>query len=178
MEWQPPGVPPELEPDPHDFLPKRTCQAPAKRILHLGLLAAITASNVIPGLSLRSEKDLTRDLQKYRGASGFVTKTSNIQLPALLHPHTMLEASQCHLLSKDDHFEIIMDLSCSKRVSPCLSNFVLGSLVDLPSPLTMDGIASQLIVHQKGLLLYEILNDAGSITTLECHGYHLPDLKI
>jgi hypothetical protein len=73
---QPPGVPPEPAPDPHDFLPQRTCRAPAKQLLHLGLLAAIAASNAIPTLSLQSKKCLERDLHKYRCASGFVTKTT------------------------------------------------------------------------------------------------------
>jgi hypothetical protein len=121
-----------------------------KRLLHLGLLAAIAASDVIPGLSCRSEKDLKQDLQKYRGASGFVTKTSNIQPPALSCLHTMLEALQCHLLSKDDHFEIIMYSGCSESVSPCLTDFVLGSLVDLPSRLSprMESPASLLHIRK------------------------------
>jgi hypothetical protein len=178
MARQSPGIPPEPGPDPHDFLPKTSHRAPATRLLHLGLLAAIAASDAIPALGLTSEKLLKRDLQKYRGASGFVTKTSNIQPPALSRLRTVLEASQCHLLSKDDHFELIVDSGCSKSVSPCLSDFVPGSLVDLPSPLSLDGIAGQLIAHQKGRLKYEILNDAGGITTLECEGYHLPGLKI
>jgi hypothetical protein len=178
MERQPPGAPPEPEPDPHDFLPKRTRRAPAKRLLYLGLLAAIAAGDAIPVLGLKSKKDLKRDLQKYQGASGFVVKTSNIQPPALSRLRTVLEASQCHLLSQDDHFELIVDSGCSKSVSPCLSDFIPGSLVDLPSPLSLDGIAGQLVAHQKGRLQYEILNDAGGVTILECEGYHLPDLKI
>jgi hypothetical protein len=79
---------------------------------------------------------------------------------------------------RDDNFEIVMDFGCSKSISPCTSNFVPGSLVDLPTPLAMDGIAGQLIAHQRGRLQYEILNDAGGVTILECNGYHLPDLKI
>jgi hypothetical protein len=171
-------LPPEPAPDPHDFLPKRTRRAPAKRLLHLGLMAAIAVSDAIPTLNLKSKQDLKRTLRKHRGASGFITKTSSIQPPALSRLRTVLEASQCHLLSKDDHFEVIIDSGCSKSVSPCVADFVPGSLVNLPSPLAMDGIAGQLIAHQTGLLRYEILNDAGGITILECQGYHLPDLKI
>jgi hypothetical protein len=83
LERQPPGVPPEPAPDPHDFLPARTWgRGPAKRLLHLGLLAAIAASDATPTLSLTSEKALKQELCKYRGASGFVTRTSAIQPPA------------------------------------------------------------------------------------------------
>jgi hypothetical protein len=179
MDQQPSRTPPEPAPDPHDFMPQRTRgRAPAKRLLHLGLLAAIAASDAVPTLSLRSEKELKRELRKYRGASGFMTRTASIQPPALSRLRTVLEASQCHLLSNDDNFELIMDSGCSKSVTPCAADFVAGSLVDLSTPLAMDGIAGQLVAHQKGRLRYEILNDAGSITVLECDGYYLPALKI
>ncbi len=147
LELQPPGVPPKPEPDPHDFLPKRTRgKAPAKRLLQLGLLAAIAASDAIPTLNLQSGKALKRDLRRYRCASGFMTKTSNIQPAALSRLRTVLEASQCHMLSKDDHFELIIDSGCSKSVSPCASDFLPGSFVDLPTPLSMDGFLLALVV--------------------------------
>jgi hypothetical protein len=180
MEQQPPiVVPPEPAPDPHDFLPKRTRgRPPAKRLLHLGLLAAIAASDAIPALNLLSDKSLKRELRRYRCASGFMTKTSALQPPALSRLRTVLETSQCHLLSNDDNFELIMDSGCSKSVTPCAADFIPGSLVDLKTPLAMDGIAGQLIAHQKGRLRYEILNDAGGISAIECDGYYLPALKI
>ena len=166
-------------PDPHDYCPARTRgRSPSLRLLHLGLLAAIAASDAVPTLSLASDKALKRDLRKYRGASGFVTKTSNIQPKTMSRLRKALEASPCHLLSEDDTFELIMDSGCSKSVSPHLSDFVPGSLVDLAIPLTMDGIAGQIVAHQKGRLRYEILNDAGEMTVLTCDGYHIPELKI
>jgi hypothetical protein len=176
---QPLRVPSPPPPDPHDFHPRRTRgQPPSKRLLHLGLLAALSVSKAVPTLGLQSDKQLRRDLQKYRGASGFVVCTAAIQSSALSRLRTVLEASQCHLLTKDDTFELIMDSGCLKSVSPCISDFVPESLVDLSTPLSMDGIAGQLIAHQKGRLRYEVLNDAGGITVLECNGYHLPKLKI
>jgi hypothetical protein len=179
LELQPPGVPPKPEPDPHDFLPKRSRgKGPAKRLLQLGLLAAIAASDAIPTLHLQSGKGLKRDLRRYRCASGFMTKTSDIQPASLSRLRTVLEASQCHLLSKDDHFELIMDSGCSKSFSPCESDFLPGSLVDLPTPLSMDGIAGKLVAYQQGRLRFEVLNDAGGVTTLECDGFYLPELQI
>jgi hypothetical protein len=132
----------------------------------------------IPTLDLMSNKTLKQDLHKYCGPSGFVTKTSTIQPNMLSCLRISLEASPCHLLSKDDHFETIMDSGCSKSISPCILDFVPGSLVDLPIPLSMDGIVGTLIAHQKGCLCYEIINNARGVTILECEGYHLPDLKI
>jgi hypothetical protein len=71
-----------------------------------------------------------------------------------------------------------MDSGCSKPVSPCKDDFVHGSLVDLDIPFAMDGIAGQLVAHQKGRLRYEILNNAGGVSILECEGYLLPGLKV
>jgi hypothetical protein len=142
MDQQESCAPQRAAPDPHDYLPQRTRgRGPAARLLHLGLLAAIAASDAVPKLSLQSDKALKRDLHKYRSASGFVTRTSAIQLPALSRLRTVLELSPCHLLTNDDNFELIMDSGCSKSVSPCLADFVPGSLNDLATPLSMDGIA-------------------------------------
>jgi hypothetical protein len=172
-------TPPEPEPDPHDFLPRRTHGVgPPKRLAFLGLLAAIAISDAIPSLGLASAKLLKRDLRKYRGASGFVTQTKAIRPPELARLRTVLESSNCNLLTHDDNFEIIMDSGCSKPVSPCEADFVPGSFVDLDVPLAMDGIAGQLVAHKRGRLRYEILNDTGGVSVIECEGYLLPGLKI
>jgi hypothetical protein len=42
----------------------------------------------------------------------------------------------------------------------------------------MNGIAGQLTAHQKGRLHYEILNNSGSVSVLECDGYYVPESKI
>jgi hypothetical protein len=160
-------VPPEPEPDPHDFLPRRTRGVgPPKRLAFLGLLAAIAISEAIPSLGLTSAKTLKRDLRRYRGASGFVTQTSTIRPPELARLRTVLETSNCNLLTSDDNFELIMDSGCSQPVSPCEDDFVPGSLVDLAVPLAMDGIAGQLVAHKRGRLCYEILNDKGSVSVI------------
>jgi hypothetical protein len=158
------------------FLTQR--RGPSTHLLHLGLLAAIVASDTTPTLSFQSKRALKKDLQKYQGSSGFITRTTAIQPPTLSRLHTVLESLPCHLLTRDNKFELIMDSGCSKSVSPCATNFVPGYLVDLTTPLTMDGITGHLVAHQKGWLQYKVLNDAGGITVLKCDGCHLLDLKI
>jgi hypothetical protein len=64
-----------------------------------------------------------------------------------------------------------MDSGCSKIVSPCASDFVPISLVDLLVPFAVNGIAGQLIAHQKGCLQYKTRNDVGGVTVLKCDGY-------
>ena len=89
-QQQPPGVPPDTEPDPHNFLPRKSSHAPSKILLQLGLMAAIAASDTIPILGLKIDKVIKRDLDKYRSNSGFVTQASNIQPPALSRLITVL----------------------------------------------------------------------------------------
>jgi hypothetical protein len=79
VQQQAPCAPPRAVPDPHAFLPERTQgQGPSTCLLHLGLLAAIAASNATPTLSLQSKRALKKDLQKYWGSSGFITQTAAI----------------------------------------------------------------------------------------------------
>ena len=91
---------------------------------------------------------------------------------------TVLQASQCNLLHQDDHFDLIIDSGCSKIVSPNLNDFIAGSLKNLPIPLAMKGISSQLLAKQKGTIGYKVINDQGGIYVIQCKGYYLPDLKI
>ena len=149
-----------------------------RRLAHLALLAAITTCDSLPTLHLMSSKHLKHRLRHCRTSSGFLTKTRSIQGERLVQLRTVLEESQCHLLHKDDHFEIIIDSGCSKVVSPEKSDFVPGSLVDLPIPLSMDGIAGSLVAKQRGMVRYEVLNDKGDISIITCEGYYLPTLRV
>ena len=178
IEVPPKPPPPEPAPDPNDFVPKRTRgKAPAKRLLQLGLLAAISASETIPELSLATTRALKKDLRKYRTSCGFMTKTHKLKPDELTRLRHVLETSKTSLITPDDYFELILDSGCSKIVTPHLSDFVPGSLSPLETPLSMDGIAGRLVSHQKGRVRYELLNDTGAVSILECEAYHLPDLK-
>ena len=44
--------------------------------------------------------------------------------------------------------------------------------------MAMDGISGLLIATQKGRVRYEVINDAGGFSILECEGYFLPDIKV
>ena len=70
-----------------------------------------------------------------------------------------------------------MDTGCSKICTGHSSDFVKGSLVDLPVPIAMDGVAGLLTSTQKGKVCYEVINDAGGLSVLECEAYYLPRLK-
>ena len=63
-------------------------------------------------------------------------------------------------------------------VSPEQADFLPGSLVNLPIPLLMDGIAGSLIARQKGTVCYEVLNDKGDVSIITCEDYCLPTLRV
>ncbi len=162
--------------DLHQFLPKRSKVSPGKRLLRLGLLAAISMADSIPNIELHQDKALKHDLRRHRGSHGFLM-TANLRSDTLERLRVVLEASKVHLLHDNDYFELIMDTGCSKICTGHSSDFVKGSLVDLPVPITMDGIAGLLTSTQKGTVRYEVINDAGGLSVLECEAYYLPSLK-
>ena len=42
----------------------------------------------------------------------------------------------------------------------------------------LEDIARQFLAKQKGTIRYEVINNQGGISLLQCKGYYLPDLKI
>ena len=142
---QPPDPDPPDNPD--DFMPKRSRgeHIPSCRLLQLALLTAIATSDTIPNT------DLKHYLRSHRNAEGFLV--ADRLTPAYLDRlRAVLEAGECHLIKKDDHFELFFDSGCSKTVSPCKSDFIAGSLMDLVTPLAMEEIAGQFIAQQKGTI--------------------------
>jgi hypothetical protein len=78
----PPLAPPDPDPDPTKFLPKGAQgNVPAKRLLHLALLAVLSTSDAIPELALCSNKQLKRDLRKYRTAKDIQYQTGSVVPP-------------------------------------------------------------------------------------------------
>ena len=143
----------------------------------MALLAAIARSDGTPELSLASNQALKRELRKHRGPSGFLMNGA-IKPVEISRLKTVLQASQCNLLLQDDHLKLIIDSGCSNIVSPSLSDFIPGSLKNLPIPLAMEGISGQLLAKQKLTIRYKVINDQGGIYVLQCEVYYLPDLKI
>ena len=143
----------------------------------MALLAAIASSDGTPKLSLASNQALKRELRKHRGPSGFIM-TGAIKPADISRLKTVLQASQCNLLHQDDHFDLIIDSGCSKIVSPNLNDFIPGSLKNLPIPLCHGRNSRPIACQTKGTIRYEVINDQGGISVLQCEGYYLLDLKI
>jgi hypothetical protein len=162
--------------DPKQFLPKRSKLAPGQRLLRLGLLAAISMADSMPHVDLIQDKTFKRSLRSHRASHGFFI-TANLKTAAIERLRVILDASKVHLLRSEDYFELIMDSGCSKICIGHETDFIPGSLEPLKAPLSMDGIAGMLTSHHKGLVRYEIINDAGGLSVIECEAYLLPSLK-
>jgi hypothetical protein len=162
--------------DSSQFLPKRTKLAPGRHILCLGLLAAVAMADSIPSIDLQAKKHFKKSVRSSRGRHGFLM-TANLKDATIEQLRVVLEASKVHLLQNDDYFELIMDSGCSKICTGHDADFVPGSLVDLHEPMCMDGIAGMLTSHKKGRVRYEVINDSGGLSILECEAYYLPALK-
>ena len=179
-QWVDPR-PPDLDPpdDPADFMPKlsRGKHGLSRRLLALALLVAIAASDTVPYIDLKSERYLKNYLRSHWNAGGFLV-IDRLNPGDLYYICAVVEAGECHLIKKDDNFKLIFDYGCSKTVSPCKIDFIAGSLMDLVTPLSMEGIAGKLIVKQKGTIQYEVINNAGELSVLDTKGYYLPGLQL
>lgn len=84
MERKPPSTsaPPDPDLDPTEFLSKQARgNVPAKRLLQLALLAALSTGDALPELALRTNKQLKRDLRKYRTAKDIQYQTGSVVRP-------------------------------------------------------------------------------------------------
>ena len=155
---------------------KRVGLADGRRMLLDWLLAASVMADSTPSIDRLQEKALKDDLRRQRGSHEFLM-TANLRSDALARLRVILDVSKVHLLNDDDSVELIMDAGCSKICTVHSSDFVKGSFVALANPIKMDGIAGLLVSHQKGRVRYEVINDAGGLSVLECEAYLLPDLE-
>jgi hypothetical protein len=99
--------------DPKQFLPKRSKLAPGRRLLCLGLLAAIAMADSVPNIELQTDKTFKSGIRRHRGSHGFLM-TANLKNESIEQLGVIVEASKVHLLRNDDYFELIMDTGCSK----------------------------------------------------------------
>ena len=102
----------------------------------------------------------------------------NLKSAAIIKLRVVHESSKIHLLKSNDYFELIVNTGWSKVVTPHLIDFVSWSLTKLDEPMAMDGIVGILVATQKGRVRYEVINDAGGLSILECEVYFLPDIKV
>jgi hypothetical protein len=70
----------------------------------------------------------------------------------------------------------IVDTGASYHASGYQSDFVPGTLTDLPQPLKLDSIAGSLLATKVGIIRHSVLSDSGTAETLELPTVFMPGL--
>jgi hypothetical protein len=120
-----PNAPPKTSDeynDPKQFLPKRSKLAPGRRLLHLGLLAAIAMADSVSNIGLQTNKTFKRGIHRHRGSHGFLM-TSNLKSESIEQLRVILEASKVHLLCKTTTSSWLWIPDVQKSV-PAMTDFI------------------------------------------------------
>ena len=75
----------------------------------------------------------------------------------------------------DGLFHLLVDTGCSITCTPHSEDFI--ELKDLPSPITLKGVAGDITVTQGGTVHFEVINDNGQVSIIETFAYHHPVLN-
>jgi hypothetical protein len=140
-------------------------------------IAATLATTGIPSITLSGDRAFRRTLRRYK-RRGFLG-TTNLRADDLSRLRQVLSEYEPHALyssPNSDGFHLIVDTGCSQSATSCLDDFLPGTLLTLPQPLEMEGIAGGLVIRQQGRVRYEILTDDGNVHPLETTAYYIPEL--
>jgi hypothetical protein len=140
------------------------------------LLTAFSAlnSSESPTFQLTSELKLYSKLRKFRGYQGMLD-TTRVPEPDLSALRNVI-----HLTSQGSHdmnevvqgsFTAIADSGCSITCTNCSDDFLPGTMEELPSPITLGGIAGGLTVTQCGQVAWETVDDFGNIVSLQTKAF-------
>jgi hypothetical protein len=72
---------------------------------------------------------------------------------------------------------VIIDTGCSRTVTGFADDFVSGTLKKLSKPSRMDGIGGSLSATHEGQVHYEVINDSGEVSMIECTSLYMPKLQ-
>jgi hypothetical protein len=140
-------------------------------------IATAISKKGIPNLSIAGDRCLRRDMRQYK-RKGLVM-TTNLKQEDLVRLRQVLTDYQPQaMLSNNiqDSITLTIDSGCSHSATGCKDDFLPGTLIDLPKPFEMEGIAGGLTVHQKGRVKYEVLTDDSDVHVIETSAYYMPDL--
>ena len=150
-----PPKPPEL---------KRRMQSEQTKLLLLGLGVAVAMLGGMPNLQLHSlglDKQKLRKAMRHPGS----LKASKLSAEELEKVKTVLGELPTELMQPGQIKPLIMDTGASFMSTGDVTDFVPGTLTPLEQPLTMDGIAGNMVAEKAGIARFEYLGDDGSCTT-------------
>ena len=145
-----------------------------KRCMLLALNAASILARQQPQIILSENRILCNTLRSYKKRG--VLMTGKIRDDVRLRLRKVIADEPIGLLSRSSEFELIVDTGCTKTGTGFASDFIHGTLQDLPHPIRIDGIAGGLPIHQHGQVRYELVDDKGIIQEIIADAYLIPGL--
>ena len=154
-------------------------QRNVRRLKLLALLVAMRKVDGLPHVAPVSKRPFQQRLRKaYRGkgkrARLMMNKLGSDDQEQVL---TALTSLPDKLIDDGDLRSAIIDTGSSYNATGFDSDFVPGSLTDLPEPIKLDGIAGSLTATKQGTLRHTVLSDAGTEEGLEMTGIYMPGLN-
>jgi hypothetical protein len=146
-----------------------------RRLLLLGLMAALTKIDGLPQVHLQSEKQLKRRLRHAKGKNGrlLMAKLTPEDAAAVRSIVTKLPGG---LVQAEDAVYVIIDTGCSRTMTGFKDDFV-GPLVPLEKPIKMDGIGGALEAMHEGPVVYEAISDDGELVQLKTTALYIPHFQ-
>ena len=142
------------------------------------MLLALNAASILarqqPQIILSENRILCNTLRSYKKRG--VLMTGKIRDDVRLRLRKVIADEPIGLLSRSSEFELIVDTGCTKTGTGFASDFIPGTLQDLPHPIRIDGIAGGLPIHQHGQVRYELVDDKGIIQEIIADAYLIPGL--
>ena len=137
-------------------------------VMALNLLSAMTTNDTF---SLVSDDVLHQKLRHYRGWILDTTKLPTAELLALCQVIQLSNDSAAELPTLQDSFTALTDSGCSFTCTNNKRDFCQGTIVELPKPLTLGGIASGLQVQHQGSACWETVDDSGNVLPFQTKAY-------
>jgi len=140
-------------------------------------MAALTLLQASPSSSavfqLRSEANQLKAFKKHRDAQGMLSTASMpVQDLYALQQCLQLMSSELDAHSSGDSFVAVVDTGCSITCTNVETDFIPGTLQDLPSPIKLDGIAGGLVVTKQGQVCWEALDDFGNVVPFQTQAFY------
>ncbi len=150
---------------------------PSSSKFNHGLMAALALLQASPSSSavfqLRSEANQLKAFKKHRDAQGMLSTASMpVQDLYALQQCLQLMSSELDAHTSGDSFVAVVDTGCSITCTNVETDFIPGTMQDLPSPIKLDGIAGGLVVTKQGQVCWEALDDFGNVVPFQTQAFY------
>ena len=154
------------------------CQAHC-RIRLLALSVTLARFHDLPTISASSVAPFKSRL--HRAINGHSSRAqllmSKLQRDDQARLHQALEDLPDHFIDHNNIKTSIFDTGATYTSTGFIDDFIPGTLMELDTPIKLDGIAGSLTATQKGIIHHHVLTSDGSKATLDMEAMFMPGLS-